>query len=91
LRVLSVLIIGAVYATQAALPWLAREQLTDDWAKRWRASRSRCSRSRGLGAGLLCPWSEKILRIFGPHIVAAAGSCAGCSARRPRSMPARRS
>lgn len=70
-RVLSILIMGALYATQAALPWLVREH----HAGRLGASVSKLAQPlfalAGFGCGLLAPWSELLLSFFGERFTGA--------------------
>jgi O-antigen/teichoic acid export membrane protein len=70
-RVLSILIMGALYATQAAMPWLVREHN----AGRLGASVARLAQPlfalAGFGCGLLAPWTEFLLRFFGERFEGA--------------------
>jgi O-antigen/teichoic acid export membrane protein len=70
-RVLSILIMGALYATQAALPWLVREH----HAGRLGASVTKLAQplfaAAGFGCGLLAPWTELLLGFFGERFEGA--------------------
>lgn len=70
-RVLSILIMGALYATQAAMPWLVREH----HAGRLGSSVARLAQPlfalAGLGCGVLAPWTEVLLGFFGDRFEGA--------------------
>ena len=73
-RVMSMTIMVALFASQAALPWLAREHA----AGRLGGAVARLTQPlfalACLGAGFLWPWTERILAIFGEEFVSAGGS-----------------
>lgn len=70
-RVLSILIMGALYTTQAAMPWLVREHQ----AGRLGPSVARLAQPSfalaGFGCGLVAPWTELVLSWFGPEFSGA--------------------
>ncbi|MDZ4772797.1 MAG: oligosaccharide flippase family protein [Planctomycetota bacterium] len=70
-RVLSILIMAALYATQAAMPWLVREH----HAGRLGASVVKLAQPlfalAGFGCGLLAPWTETLLSLFGERFAGA--------------------
>lgn len=74
MRVLSILIMGALYATQAALPWLAREHQAGRLGQAVAKLAQPLFAAAGFGAGLLAPWSERILSVFGEHFPVAGPS-----------------
>ncbi|MFN0008137.1 MAG: lipopolysaccharide biosynthesis protein [Planctomycetota bacterium] len=73
-RVMAMTIMVALFASQAALPWLAREHAAG------RLSEAVAKLSQPLfalacvGAGSLWPWTERILAIFGEEFASAGGS-----------------
>jgi O-antigen/teichoic acid export membrane protein len=73
-RVMAMTIMVALFASQAALPWLAREHAAG------RLSQAVAKLSQPLfalacvGAGALWPWTERILAIFGREFSSAGGS-----------------
>lgn len=73
-RILSVAIMVALYASQAALPWLAREHA----AGRLGEAAVRLGQPLFAAAGLVCgfaaPWSGELLSLFGEHAEIAAPS-----------------
>jgi O-antigen/teichoic acid export membrane protein len=73
-RILSMTIMVALFASQAALPWLAREHA----AGRLEAAVARLSQPlfalACFGTGLLWPWTEKILELFGEEFASAGTS-----------------
>jgi len=73
-RVLSILIMGALYVTQAAMPWLAREHAAGRLSQAVARLGQPLFALAGLGTGLLVPWSGSILRVFGAEYEVAAGS-----------------
>ncbi|MBL8860146.1 MAG: oligosaccharide flippase family protein [Planctomycetes bacterium] len=73
-RVLSVLIMGALYATQAAMPWLVREHHAGRLGEAVAKLSQPLFALAGLGCGLLAPWSEPILSIFGARFETAGPS-----------------
>jgi O-antigen/teichoic acid export membrane protein len=83
-RMLSILIIGAIYATQAALPWLAREHAQGRLGEALARLAQPLLALAGIGAGFLCPWSERILSISASTTIAGA-SLRWLPVRRPRS------
>jgi O-antigen/teichoic acid export membrane protein len=73
-RVLSILIMGALYATQAALPWLAREHAQGRLGSAVAKLAQPLFALAGFGAGLLVPWTSRLLSLFGPHFATAGPS-----------------
>jgi O-antigen/teichoic acid export membrane protein len=73
-RVMSYTIMVALYATQAALPWLAREHQRGELGPAVARLTQPLFALAGLGAGLLWPWTEKLLALFGPGFDAAGPS-----------------
>jgi O-antigen/teichoic acid export membrane protein len=73
-RVLSILIMGALYVTQAAMPWLAREHKEGRLADAVARLGQPLFVAASIGTGLLVPWSAPILRVFGEHFDLASGS-----------------
>jgi O-antigen/teichoic acid export membrane protein len=73
-RVLSVLIMVALYASQASLPWLAREHAAGRLGEAAAKLGQPLFALAGLGAGLLAPWADELLGLFGPHMEVAAPS-----------------
>ncbi|MBL8861586.1 MAG: oligosaccharide flippase family protein [Planctomycetes bacterium] len=75
-RILSMAIMVALYASQAALPWLAREHAVG----RLGAAAARLGQplfaAAGLAAGLAAPFAGSILGIFGEHARVAGPSLA---------------
>jgi len=73
-RIMSYGIMVAVFASLAALPWLTRERD----AGRLGAAAGRLARPMfalaGLGTGLLWPWCEELLALFGPGFSSAGPS-----------------
>ncbi|MCY2962010.1 MAG: oligosaccharide flippase family protein [Planctomycetota bacterium] len=73
-RILSMTIMVALYASQAALPWLARQHS----AGRLGESAARLGQplfaAAGLVAGLAAPWAAQILGLFGAHVAIAGPS-----------------
>ena len=73
-RVMSYGIMVAIYASMASLPWLAREHA----AGRLREAAARLAQPMlalgGLGTGLLWPWCDRLLALFGEGFEAAAPS-----------------
>lgn len=73
-RVMSVAIMLAVLASQAALPWLTREHARGAlWSAVERLSQPLFLLA-GLGAGLVAPWAEDLLGLFGEEFRAAGSS-----------------
>lgn len=73
-RIMSVGIMVAVLASQAALPWWTREANRGAlWPAVERLSQPLFALA-GLGAGLVAPWAGPILSLFGEDFAAAAGS-----------------
>jgi O-antigen/teichoic acid export membrane protein len=64
-RVMSYSIMVAIYATQAALPWLAREHAHGNLGTAVAKLSQPLFACAGFGCGLLWPWTEKILALFG--------------------------
>jgi PST family polysaccharide transporter len=73
-RVMSYTIMVAIYATQAALPWLAREHQRGELASAVARLTQPLFALAGFGAGLLWPWTDKLLALFGPGFDAAGPS-----------------
>jgi O-antigen/teichoic acid export membrane protein len=73
-RVMSYTIMVALYATQAALPWLAREHQRGELASAVARLSQPLFALAGLGAGLLWPWTDELLALFGPGFAAAGPS-----------------
>ena len=73
-RVMSYGIMVAIYASMAALPWLAREHA----AGRLREAAARLAQPMlalgGFGTGLLWPWCDRLLALFGEGFERAAPS-----------------
>ncbi len=73
-RLLSFLIMGAQFATVSALPWLARRPQAERGAAAARLAQPLFA-GACLGAGLVWPWSEALLRfLFGEGFGSAAAS-----------------
>jgi O-antigen/teichoic acid export membrane protein len=64
-RVMSYGIMVAIYATQAALPWLARRFAAGDLDVAIVKLSQPLFALAGFGAGLAWPWSEQLLSLFG--------------------------
>jgi O-antigen/teichoic acid export membrane protein len=73
-RVMSMSIMVALYATQAALPWLAREHAAGRLAEAVKKLSQPLFALAGFGAGILGPWAERILSIFGKDYASAGTS-----------------
>jgi O-antigen/teichoic acid export membrane protein len=73
-RVMSMTIMVALFASQAALPWLAREHAQGRLAGAVARLSQPLFALACLGAGCLWPWTEKILAIFGEEFATAGGS-----------------
>ena len=73
-RVMSMSIMVALFASQAALPWLAREHAAGRLAEAVKKLSQPLFALAGLGAGLLGPWAERILSIFGKDYSSAGES-----------------
>jgi O-antigen/teichoic acid export membrane protein len=73
-RVMSYTIMVALYATQAALPWLAREHRRGELASAVARLTQPLFALAGFGSGFLWPWTEKLLSLFGPGFDAAGPS-----------------
>src|SRR5262249_6307096 len=63
-RVMSYSIMVAIYATQAALPWLAREHARGMLGSAVAKLSQPLFALAGLGCGVLWPWTEKLLGVF---------------------------
>jgi O-antigen/teichoic acid export membrane protein len=81
-RVMSMSIMVAIFASQAALPWLAREHAAGRLTEAVAKLSQPLFALAGLGAGLLGPWAERILGIFGKGYESAGPSLRWLSARR---------
>ncbi len=73
-RILSYTIMVAVYASLAALPWLARQHARGRLGDSTVRLVQPLFALAGLGAGLLWPWTELLLGLFGAGFEAAAAS-----------------
>jgi len=73
-RILSMTIMVALYASQAALPWLAREHAAGRVGEAVARLAQPLFLGAGLAAGLAAPWSAELLGLFGPHVAIAAPS-----------------
>jgi O-antigen/teichoic acid export membrane protein len=73
-RVMSMSIMVALFASQASLPWLAREHAAGRLAPAVAKLSQPLFALAGLGAGLLGPWSERILGLFGSGYASAGPS-----------------
>ncbi len=73
-RVLSILIMGALYVTQAAMPWFVREHREGRLGAAVAKLGQPLFALAGFGTGLLVPWSAPILRVFGEHFDVAGES-----------------
>ncbi len=73
-RGLSFMIMGALFLTQAAMPWLVREHREGRLGQATVKLGQPLFAIAGFGTGLLVPWSAQILRLFGPHFDTASGS-----------------
>jgi O-antigen/teichoic acid export membrane protein len=73
-RILSVLIMVALYASQASLPWLAREHARGRLGQAVANLGQPLFLLAGIGAGLVAPWTREVLAIFGEHVTQAAPS-----------------
>ena len=73
-RVMSYSIMVAVYAPLAALPWLSREHAAGRLGPAVARIALPLFTLACLGAGLVWPWSEPLLALFGERFVAAAAS-----------------
>lgn len=73
-RVMSYGIMVAIYATQAALPWLARRFAAGDLDVAIVKLSQPLFALAGLGAGLVWPWTEEVLSLFGPGFEQAGPS-----------------
>jgi O-antigen/teichoic acid export membrane protein len=65
-RVMSILIMVAQYTTLSALPWLARRHAQGQLADAILRIGPGLFALAGFGAGLLWPWTERILALFEP-------------------------
>jgi O-antigen/teichoic acid export membrane protein len=73
-RILSVAIMVALYASQAALPWFAREHAAGRLGEAVARLGQPLFAAAGLAAGLAAPWTAELLGLFGPHFATAAES-----------------
>src|SRR5690606_8150915 len=73
-RILSYSIMVAVYASLASLPWLTRRHAEGRLGEAAVTLVQPLFALAGLGAGLVWPWTEVLLRLFGPGFDAAAAS-----------------
>jgi O-antigen/teichoic acid export membrane protein len=73
-RVMSMTIMVALFASQAALPWLAREHAAGRLGDAVGKLSQPLFALASLGAGLLWPWTERILSLFGKGFESAGGS-----------------
>jgi len=70
-RILSFTILIAVYATHTALPWFTRSHARGELSRAVGRIGQPLFALSGLGAGLMLPWTERILSIFGPDFPSA--------------------
>ena len=73
-RVLSVSIMVALFATQAALPWLTREHVAGRLAEAVTKLTQPLFALACLGTGILWPWTERILALIKADFASAGGS-----------------
>ena len=73
-RILSMTIMVALYASQAALPWLAREHAAGRLGESVARLGQPLFAAAGLVTGLVAPFSAWILGLFGEHATIAAPS-----------------
>ena len=73
-RVMSMTIMVALFASQAALPWLAREHAAGRLSQAVAKLSQPLFALACLGAGFLWPWADRILAIFGEEFSSAGGS-----------------
>jgi O-antigen/teichoic acid export membrane protein len=73
-RILSVSIMVALYASQASLPWLAREHASGRLGEAVARLAQPLFAGAGLAAGLAAPWTHELLGLFGSHVSVAAPS-----------------
>lgn len=73
-RLMSYGIMVAVYASLAALPWLAREHTAGRLAEAVARLAQPSFALAGLGAGLAWPWAADLLALFGPGFESASTS-----------------
>ena len=73
-RFMSWTILLAQYATYTALPWLTRRHAAGRLGPAIDRLGPPLFALAGLGAGVLVPWSERLLSIFGPEFIAAGPS-----------------
>ncbi len=73
-RILSMLIMVALYASQAALPWLTREHARGRLGEACTRLAQPLFALAGLGAGIVAPWSADVLSIFSERVAEVATS-----------------
>ncbi len=73
-RILSVAIMVALYASQAAFPWLAREHAAGRLGEACARLGQPLFAAAGLVAGLASPWTAQLLGLFGEHVATASAS-----------------
>jgi O-antigen/teichoic acid export membrane protein len=73
-RFMSWTIMLATYVTYSALPWLTRRHLAGELGSAAERLGQPLLAVAGLGAGLVAPWSERLLAIFGPEFTDAGPS-----------------
>lgn len=73
-RILSVAIMVALYASQAAFPWLAREHAAGRLGEAVARLGQPLFAAASLVAGLAAPWAAQLLALFGTHVAMAADS-----------------
>lgn len=73
-RVMSIGIMVALYATQAALPWLAREHARGELGSAVARLGQPLFALAGLVCGAASPWIGGVLELFGPGFSGAAGA-----------------
>jgi O-antigen/teichoic acid export membrane protein len=73
-RILSYSIMVAIYSSQAALPWLAREHARGELGNALARLTQPLLAVAAFGAGLVAPWSAQLLSLFGGHFAEAGPS-----------------
>jgi len=73
-RILGFSIMVALFASMAALPWFAREHAQGRLGSAIARLAQPLFALAGLGAGILFPWCEELLALFGPDFVAGGAS-----------------
>jgi O-antigen/teichoic acid export membrane protein len=73
-RILGFSIMVALFASMAALPWFTREHAEQRLGEAIARLAQPLFALAGLGAGVLFPWCEELLGLFGPDFVAGGPS-----------------